>query len=917
MTAAASNPCNRASGTSQGIEASSINPNIQQSNWSSWYTIAKVVGLGILIFSGAGLLYYLNGNHPEVEQTYSPINTGQRNEFSEPQPAHSSGIGIMPEFCPSDSFNRTDIVQAFGVNKISKHTYTYSIPYYCASDQSTLWSSVKSFFGGINIETAILEGNFLQVRKWAESQNFKLDDKALIHTVYLSIESGNAQIYCYFIQNFHQKLSPEAKALFLTELAKANDLVSIRTLLANQNFIEDRSYISPAIELSAREGRLQIFDYLEKFASQEDIEQAFFESLSNGHFNIVKHIMKKWDITSFSNFNSTLKFISQYGLVKSVRLLYVSGYLNDTNIVDCYQWASTYHRTATLEFLKENFDLSTLELHSSEQSFPEDESSLSPLPGEDAEYLTVKHFQCEKDWVRSVSSSDLQSAYDSVVDRLEKGLLSRPLFRYIRNNIEKFSEHQQFKIMEGLIYHRNTAQVQKFLESHIPNLSSEHQFILIRFYFLKNPHEAALFSLSDFSRLNLTAKQEEELRIIQHEMVKKDFSEKQEIQKILEAEANRSREKIPDQKEWQSHVETTIQPHLGRIKQLLGDNLGHKNLEKVHYYNSDAIIAEFEEMPGFIFKYFPNSWNAPSNRHRLTEEAIQLCQRKHLDRIRIPRSALLELDGISFLVEEKLQIIGHTFSEYRPRIELMNSHFETKRILDEALKQASIFIHDTRVCDLKPNNVPLLQDGTGIAFIDLDIHSAEGYRCLFRENYGHPPMAEFFDPSNFPALREGLVSADPEKFGKEDFYHLESLARTLSRQDQRLRNSMLKRGIINPTDPIVLDESTLAELTPAEQEFAKIILSKINAKLLSGDMEKGSDYPRPIFLSSGRDLYVWNEEFVAFYKKYPSPIPGEYEYKYLHRMYKEFKDLLIRKELISGIDESLGGMTGHGDVLLC
>ena len=207
---------------------------------------------------------------------------------------------------------------------------------------------------------------------------------------------------------------------------------------------------------------------------------------------------------------------------------------------------------------------------------------------------------------------------------------------------------------------------------------------------------------------------------------------------ILRNEQERQRI-IPDQEEWELCVAEQTADH----RSMIADFAAMVPIDGAKKFESADLVAELPGFPNMIFKA-DRSRTGQERYARArcdqNREALQICQENHLDRLRVPRTALLQLErrGKTFWVvaEEKLPIIGSKFNDFRKHIHLMNRDVRLQPIMDDMLHQLVTFIHRFSLCDLKANNIPFLGSGVEFGLVDLSIRGKPA-KCIYHFQARH------------------------------------------------------------------------------------------------------------------------------------------------------------------------------------
>jgi len=304
---------------------------------------------------------------------------------------------------------------------------------------------------------------------------------------------------------------------------------------------------------------------------------------------------------------------------------------------------------------------------------------------------------------------------------------------------------------------------------------------------------------------------------------------------ILKNEQERQRI-IPEQKEWESFVAEQTADH----RSMIADFASMVPIDGAREFESGDLVAELPGFPNMIFKAERSRTDQEGYaraRCDQNREALQICQENHLDRLRVPRTALLQVErrGETFWVvaEEKLPIIGAKFKDFRKHVRIMNRDLRLQPIMDDMLHQLVIFIHRFSLCDLKANNIPFLGSGVEFGLVDLSIRGKPA-TCIYNFQARHS-LVDFFEERNLPMIRDTAMQTDPALWKEFDFASAELPRRQELNRRKVQEKSLLERGIVRSTDPIHIEKSLFDGLSPFDREVAEDFVQKLNAKLAEGE----------------------------------------------------------------------------------
>ncbi len=361
-----------------------------------------------------------------------------------------------------------------------------------------------------------------------------------------------------------------------------------------------------------------------------------------------------------------------------------------------------------------------------------------------------------------------------------------------------------------------------FLSSRSANLANTKEAQVIKF---RNLCPMLSYSARDIQLLPVNGTTLTEKTQFQDRCCDLIFRNEQERQRI-----------IPDQEEWESCVAEQTADQ----RSMIADFADMVHIDGAREFESGDLVAELPGFPNMIFKaerQRTDQERYARERCDQNREALQICQENHLDRLRVPRTALLQLErrGKTFWVvaEEKLPIIGSKFNDFRKHIHLMNRDVRLQPIMDDMLHQLVIFIHRFSLCDIKANNIPFLGSGVEFGLVDLSTRG-EPAICTYKFQARHS-LVDFVEERNLPMIRDTAMQIDSALWKDFDFASAELPRRQELNRRKVQEKSLLERGIVRSTDPIHIEKSLFDGLSPFDREVAEDFLQKLNAKLAVGD----------------------------------------------------------------------------------
>lgn len=436
----------------------------------------------------------------------------------------------------------------------------------------------------------------------------------------------------------------------------------------------------------------------------------------------------------------------------------------------------------------------------------------------------------QKEWLTSPDT-----CYVTLITYLRHRPLTPEILKATIASQIPLSEDNLYSVLEVLMtYQEVDSEVIKPFLSSIMNFSQEHIFRLVR-------HEL----IYGYSSLLQTEMQTRGMTFddkyqVQINQIKKDLAQKREEAADIKRqvlEGLKTSKIMKTREEREKSIRDAVESNKAEIKALLASGTPLSGV-KYFNYNTGKIIAIIPSMPHLIIKAVPRStsFDTGIEKAKRTDEALRICQENHLDRIQVPYSvAFDDFKNSKFpyeiTVEERLDVIDD-FNDFYRRVGIMNDDPELQPIIDEDLRQLSVFIAKFRLADLKPNNTPFLKNGNGFGIVDLDIQD-DPLTSIYKLDNGRS-LISMVHHRNFKIIRETVVAgglADNKEAQYASYEH-----KQLKKINYLDAIKYKKRhGIINERDPIHYDENLLNALSVEDQVNAKKILKLLNHQLADND----------------------------------------------------------------------------------
>ncbi len=258
------------------------------------------------------------------------------------------------------------------------------------------------------------------------------------------------------------------------------------------------------------------------------------------------------------------------------------------------------------------------------------------------------------------------------------------------------------------------------------------------------------------------------------------------------------------------------------------------------YFGSDDLIGQIKTMPHLVLKSCKSLENA-KERISLIENIRKTCIQKNLNHLRIPQAflitALNDANGktvpIYLVVEELLPVAGHTMYEIKEFLSELNRDPAIRKQVNGYFSELTSLVCATGLTDLKATNVPLLEDGSGLAIVDSNMQG-DSIRGLYQFNQPDHSLIDMLQEENFDALRKSLaqdphcpknledVASEREERRKE---HIEN-------EQEIARLHLLEYGNVERA-PIEITDRELEALDPKTRALCLEYVDQCNQALQS------------------------------------------------------------------------------------
>lgn len=488
---------------------------------------------------------------------------------------------------------------------------------------------------------------------------------------------------------------------------------------------------------------------------------------------------------------------------------------------------------------------------------------------------------------------------------LESGQISdRNLLRsweQLRDSEDRFNVLRAY-----LVDRRNPSlEMQTFLLSQIALFSPSEQELLTRIAIWKDHPKS--FQASLMEKAHLSSEQGTALAELQSQR-------SSHIKQLAQMREAIVQQKVPSPSSWNGEeVQKEVMQWGAEILEFCSE----KKDPRFKFYFSSSLIGEIQELPHLILKSLDTSEEA-RERFKLMERVRRVCQEKNLTHIHIPNAIHIEqlpntkgeMVPVNLIVEEKMPIAGHQFYEVREMLEALNQDERTREMINRYFEELTILVCETGLTDLKPTNVPLLQDGSGLALVDSSMQkdSVEGSLYAFQADHS---LADWLAPVNLEILGRTLDAYPgcPKDIKRSEYEKNRKIAYERERQIERIHLQQYGRV---ETAPITLSEGDLEGLDPLKRKMCEVMVKDFNQLL----QKQSSTF--------GRRQVLW-KGFGSGNGRYRDNLPPDIEQMMTADQIKDFNwreldatheifDHLIRKgKIVSAQDR--GGF--HGFLIQC
>lgn len=241
-------------------------------------------------------------------------------------------------------------------------------------------------------------------------------------------------------------------------------------------------------------------------------------------------------------------------------------------------------------------------------------------------------------------------------------------------------------------------------------------------------------------------------------------------------------------------------------------NIIDKKTNQVHFLSQGNMwVFELPGLPGLVFKIQPpdeqSYFNSIEYRYRDTLKTKSIINDENLFLLHAPQQQFLRLflnnsDSIDILVEPKYEV-ETSFERQRGIYDFCMHDPRTKEFITELMRQLIILAIKAGWQDVKYNNMPLLNDGTGAALIDMDCSENPIVGLISSNTKGKHGVLNYLTPELLeefiPLLKQQLT---PNQF---DALHIDQIKEYITKRHQILKNypSFLKeKGIQEPFQKI-------------------------------------------------------------------------------------------------------------------
>lgn len=135
---------------------------------------------------------------------------------------------------------------------------------------------------------------------------------------------------------------------------------------------------------------------------------------------------------------------------------------------------------------------------------------------------------------------------------------------------------------------------------------------------------------------------------------------------------------------------------------------------KILASNKENQVFTLDKFPGLVFKI------GKSCRDRLKgyEASVKVCAKHHLDKVVLPKTRLFVQDGLTVVVQERLNIARAYI--YPNQYDPSDKRLPADKTKDEAVKQATFYIFEVQHGDAHTENIVFLENSDKVAIIDFE-----------------------------------------------------------------------------------------------------------------------------------------------------------------------------------------------------
>jgi len=309
----------------------------------------------------------------------------------------------------------------------------------------------------------------------------------------------------------------------------------------------------------------------------------------------------------------------------------------------------------------------------------------------------------------------------------------------------------------------------------------------------------------------------------------------------------------------------------------------------------DYAVFEVSAIPGIIFKIPRQSNVDVEGRYESTQKCRGLINTHNLNRLYIPAIQLVEdSKKREFLIEEKVEI-GH-FSRTEQLYEFCSTDPELKESFKVDIEQLTTFFCLTKFRDGKSDNMPILENGKGIALIDLDdfAPSSECGGLIESDRDENIGLVKLVHPDFIPLIEETVKRlVPPQDFAKIDFAEVTADSKKRNEVTKAHEVFYEKNGVVDEKSLITSDISKLG-LSTEEQAFTNKLIEFANSKF-------SANYHLPLKAQRNVSFQPYDNIFKPLY-------PGKGMSSEDYKMPEKVLKILVQNEVLF----SYKNRYGHG-----